>query len=264
MYYSAIIRLAGRSVAGCLPLLFVLFFAPAAAPAQTSPVPAQTPPEPAIVEPAPETPRKVKRGGIRKMSDTIPDADILSDTIVALEAIQRGPRNALLWSIIPGGGQVYNKRWWKVPIVYGGLLGMVAYADFNQTRYVRFRTALENRCLGEGNVIIVPNAECIPTPDEFDPTRTTNDALLSARNNADRARQTAYIGIFVAVLLQGVEAYTDAHLQQFDISDDLSFRIGPVVQPDGRLAAGLTFPLGSGRRLRGEEVRVARLRRAAR
>lgn len=244
MHKSAIHRLAERVGAGWLPLLLVLFLAPAAAASQNTDGP--------------------KRGGIRKMTDTIPDADILSDTIVALEAIQRGPRKALLWSIIPGGGQVYNKRWWKVPIVYGGLLGMVAYADFNQTQYVRFRTGLENRCLGEGNVVIIPNEACIPISDEDDPFSVPNESLIQARNNADRARQTAYIGIFVAVLLQGVEAYTDAHLQEFDISDDLSFRIGPVVQPDGRLAAGLTVPLGSGRKRSNEEARAQRLRRSGR
>lgn len=198
------------------------------------------------------------------MTDTIPDAEILSDTIVALSTIQRGPRKALLWSIIPGGGQVQNKRWWKVPIVYGGLLGMVAVADFNQTRYTRFVTALENRCLGDGNVVIIPNETCIETEDIFTINQITDAALIQARNSADRNRQTAYIGIFVAYLLQAVEAYTDAHLQEFDISDDLSFRLGPVVQPNGSLAAGLTVPLGSGRKRRSEEAMVARLKAKAR
>lgn len=223
--------------------LFVLFLAPASAAAQK------------------DGPR---RGGIRKMTDTVPDATILSDTIIALEDIQRGPRKALIWSAIPGGGQVYNKRWWKVPVVYGSLLGMVAVADFNQTRYVRFRSALENRCLGEGNVIIDPNTVCVPTEDEFDPDQVSNDALIQARNNADKSRQTAYIGIFVVYLMQAVEAYTDAHLQEFDISEDLSFKIGPVVQPDGMMSAGITVPLGSGRLRNREEAKVQRLKRLSR
>lgn len=200
-----------------------------------------------------------QRMGVRKMTDTIPDAAVLADTIVALSTIQRGPRKALLWSIIPGGGQVQNKKWWKVPIVYGGLLGMVAYADFNQTRYRRFVTALENRCLGDGNIITFPYEECIQTEDLFTLTNVSTDALIQARNNADQARQTAYIGIFAVYLLQAVEAYTDAHLQEFDISEDLSFRLGPVVQPNGSIGAGLTVPLGSGRRLRNEEAAVRRL-----
>jgi len=204
-------------------LLFILFLAPATAPAQST------------------GPVKI---------DTAATATL--DTLLTLQEVKRNPRNALLWSAIPGGGQVYNKRWWKVPLVYGGLLGMVAYADFNQTSYRRFTTALENRCVSQGE-------DCIQVEDAFPVGRISNSALLTARANADRARQTAYIGIFVVYLLQAVEAYTDAHLQEFDISDDLSIRLGPVVQPDGMMAAGLTVPLGSGRKLRGEEAKVKRL-----
>lgn len=234
---------ASRRAAGLLTALAFVFLclAPAAAPAQS------------------EDSRPNR--GVRKMTDSIPDATILSDTIVALSEIQRGPKKALLWSIIPGGGQVYNKRWWKVPIVYGGLLGMVAYADFNQTRYTRFTTALENRCLGEGNVVIFPNEECEATIDDFPVDQVSNAALLQARANADRARQTAYIGIFIAYVMQAVEAYTDAHLQEFDISDDLSFRLGPVANPEGLMSYGLTVPLGSGRKRKREVARVRLLSR---
>ena len=69
-----------------------------------------------------------------------------------------------------------------------------------------------------------------------------------------------YIGIFAVYVLQAVEAYTDAHLQEFDISEDLSFRLGPVVQPNGSLAAGLTIPLGSGRKRHNELAKVQQLR----
>jgi len=200
-----------------------------------------------------------------QISDTVSVRDQVSvmdgDTLPTLKAVKRNPRNALLWAAIPGGGQVYNKRWWKVPMVYGGLLGMIAYADFNQTRYRRFTTALENRCLGDGDVIITPVAECIPTVDEFDLATTPDASLVSARQRADRSRQTAWFGIVAVYLLQGIEAYTDAHLQEFDISDDLSFRLGPVVTPDGSLAAGLTVPLGSGKRRKNEEARVRMLSR---
>jgi|AntRauTorckE5430_2_1112549.scaffolds.fasta_scaffold01126_3 hypothetical protein len=218
-----------------LSWLLLLFFAPATAPAQSDTLP-----------------------------PTVEPATIISDTLITLTEIKREPRNALLWGLIPGGGQVYNKRWWKVPAVYTGMLGMIAYADFNQTYYTRLTRALENRCLGEGNVTIVPAAECEPTPDAFDPARISNEALLRERARTDQARQTAYIGIFVVYLLQAVEAYTDAHLQDFDISDDLSIHLGPISQPGGMMAAGLTVPLGSGQRLKRETAEVARLKATGR
>ena len=188
-----------------------------------------------------------------------PVAAVVIDSVETLREINRGPKKALLWSIIPGGGQAYNRRWWKVPLVYGGLLGSVAYADFNQTRFRRFSEALENRCLGEGNVVVPPNEFCVPTPDEFDPDRISNQALIQARNNADRARQTAYIGIFVVYVLQSVEAYTDAHLQEFDISDDLSLRVGPLPANGGLPAYGLSLRPGPGKVAR-QETRVRQLR----
>ncbi len=186
--------------------------------------------------------------------DTVPTLP-QRDSLITLAEVQRKPKNALLWAAIPGGGQVYNKRWWKVPLVYGGLLGVIAAADFNQTNYTRFTRALENRCVSQPD-------DCVPVEDEFPTDRISDSALLSARVNADKNRQTSYIGIFAVYLLQAVEAYTDAHLQEFDISDDLSFKLGPVVQPDGSLAAGITVPLGSGRKLRGEVAAVQRLRAA--
>ena len=219
---------------GFLPLCFlVLFLAPASAQTQSD----------TLTRPVPEA--------------------VVVDSLTTLKEVNRGPKNALLWAAIPGGGQVYNKRWWKVPLVYGGLLGMIAYADFNQTRYTRFITNLEARCLGEGAVVMPPFEECIPSFPDF-PESVPTAALIRGRDAADQARQTAYIGIFVVYLLQAVEAYTDAHLQDFDISDDLSFRLGPIPQADGSLAAGLTVPLSSGRRQAREEQKVNRLRATAR
>ena len=186
---------------------------------------------------------------------------VLPDSVRTLQEINRGPKRALLWAAIPGGGQVYNKAWWKVPLVYSGLLGVIAVADYNQTQYSRFVTALEARCLGDGNVVIIPNATCIVKENEFSEDQVSSQALVNARNGANRNRQTAYFGIIAAYVLQAVEAFTDAHLRDFDISDDLSIRLAPVVSPEGWAGAGLVVPLGSGRRQQLERARVATLSR---
>jgi hypothetical protein len=192
--------------------------------------------------------------------------ELLRDTVLeateltTLAEINRGPRKALLWSIIPGGGQVYNRAWWKVPLVYGGLLGVVAVADFNQTQYSRYVRALEARCLGDGLVVVIPNQECLPKESEFPVGRVSTEALVRNRNNANRQRQTAYFGIIAAYILQAVEAFTDAHLKEFDIDDDLSIRLTPIAQP-GLAGGGLTVPLGSGRQRKREEARLRELSR---
>ena len=161
----------------------------------------------------------------------------VADSLVTLREINRGPKKALLWSIIPGGGQVYNKRWWKVPVVYTGLLGIIAVADFNQRRYVRFREALTARCLGED---VKNRSTCVPEGiPGFPLDAVTDTGLIQARDNADRGRQQAWFGILAVYLLQGIEAYTDAQLMEFDIDDDLSLRVQPTAGGAGGMGVGL-------------------------
>ncbi len=187
--------------------------------------------------------------------------DVSMDTVRTLQEINRGPKRALLWSIIPGGGQVYNKAWWKVPLVYAGLLGVVAVADFNQTQYSRYVNALEARCLGDGRIIVIPYAECQVKESEFPVDNYTTSSLIAARNNVNKTRQTAYFGILGVYILQAVEAFTDAHLRDFDISDDLSLHVRPVVTPGGLPGAAVVIPLGSSKARRLEVARLNALTR---
>ncbi|MCB0636937.1 MAG: hypothetical protein KDC54_09995 [Lewinella sp.] len=119
------------------------------------------------------------------------------------------PRQALIWAIIPGGGQVYNRRWWKVPLVYSAFTSMVAIIDYNQSNYNRLQRAYELELAGE--------------PHEFTGTRLESaDRLRSLRNGFDRNRQLSFFGLFVVYALQGVEAFVDTHLRNFDMDEDLS------------------------------------------
>ena len=210
----------------CLLALFVLFTAPASA--QTEAV-----------------------------SDTLANGD----AVLTLKEINREPKRALLWAIIPGGGQVYNRAWWKVPIVYGGLLGIVAVADYNQTLYNRYVTALEQRCLGDGYVITIPKAECDQIPNDPSLAELPTEALLRARNESNRRRQIAYFAIIGGYAMQAIEAFTDAHLRDFDISDDLSMHFGPVADPATGAGVGVTVYLGTGRGRKLQERAVDRLSR---
>jgi len=124
------------------------------------------------------------------------------------------PKKSLMWAIIPGGGQVYNRRYWKVPLVYAALGGMVYAIDFNQTRYRKLKKALELKLIDE--------------PHEYSGTRIDDvRTLRSLRDGFDKDTQLSYIGIVLVYALQGVEAYTDAHLMNFDIGDDLSLQVQP-------------------------------------
>ncbi len=125
------------------------------------------------------------------------------------------PQRAALLSLIPGGGQLYNRRYWKVPIVYGVMGGLFFLAEDNRKEYVRFRDAYQKELAGE--------------PHDFPGVSAT-----VLRNNRDiwhKNMEEAYIFLGLTYLIQIAEAYVDAHLQDFDISDDLSASWKPVVSP---------------------------------
>jgi len=141
------------------------------------------------------------------------------------------PRKALLWALIPGGGQVYNRRWWKVPLVFGGFTSVLAVLEYNQTNYQRFKRAYDQKLAGNEH--------------EFSGTIIDDERrLLNFRNQFNKGRQSAYFYLIGLYLAQGVEAYVDAHLRNFDIDEDLSLR--PALVPAGpggapSLALGITY-----------------------
>jgi hypothetical protein len=125
------------------------------------------------------------------------------------------PKKALIIGlVVPGGGQIYNKSWWKLPLVYGAMVGMGFTIDYNQSRYRRLRTALDLKRKGE--------------PHEFENTTIDNlQSLKNLRDEYDKNTQLAYVGMFLVYSLQAVEAFVDAHLKSFDVEDDIGFRIRP-------------------------------------
>lgn len=183
-----------------------------------------------------------------KPQDTIMVAEIMATPVKV-----RKPGNALKWALIPGGGQIYNRSWWKVPIVYGALLGAVGYADFNTTNYRRFVDALEAECFGPDIA-----EDCEPQAHEFTDIITSTDALRNLRDNFDRQRQNAYLFILITYLLQGVEAYSDAHLRTFDMNEDLGMQIRPALLPNNAIGVGISIPIGIDRSALRQRASISR------
>ncbi len=123
---------------------------------------------------------------------------------------------ATLSLVLPGAGQLYNKRWWKVPLVYGAIGAMVYSIDYNTRNYRSFRDAYILALQGK--------------PHEFSAFNLETDAIRRYRDQYDKRRQLSWIGLVAVHLLQAAEAFVDANLMQFDVSDDLSiqWRPGPV------------------------------------
>ena len=144
--------------------------------------------------------------------------------------------------IFPGAGQIYNKSYWKVPFVVGGFASMIYIIDWNTRGYQRFKKAYRLRYDYDQKVAAhnqwkedVKNDPDLPEPenpasstDEFK-GRYSADFLKNLKNNYRRNRDLSIIATAGLYILQIVDAHVDAHLKDFDVSDDLSMRIEPAV-----------------------------------
>lgn len=149
-----------------------------------------------------------------------------SDGIKKKHPYQPNPKKSALYSaIFPGIGQINNREYWKVPVVYVGV-GVATYFLINNTReYRRYRKAYVERL---GN----PNYQ-----DEFSelyPNNPNLPALL--KSNQDTYKKwldMTYLYTGVGYILQIIDALAFAHLKNFDISKDISLRLEPVAIPGG-------------------------------
>ena len=137
------------------------------------------------------------------------------------------PSKAAFYSaILPGMGQVYNKRYWKVPIVWGALgIGIYAYT-FNNGEYNRFRDAFKRRRAGffDDEFYDINNSGIVQgNPDISDA------ALQDAQERFQRDRDLALAITIGLYILNIVDANVDAHLKQFNVDDDLALDIKPFL-----------------------------------
>lgn len=126
--------------------------------------------------------------------------------------------------ICPGAGQVYNKSYWKVPFVIGGFATLGYCIDWNNRGFQRFKKAYSLLADYEQHPEKYPNG---PT-DEFR-GRYSSNFIKNLRNNYRRNRDLCIILTGGLYILQIVDAHVDAHLRDYDVSDDLSMNIEPMV-----------------------------------
>lgn len=150
------------------------------------------------------------------------------------------PKTALVLAIIPGGGQVYNKKYWKIPIVWGALAGMGYLFVNDYQQYSKYRLEYLNR---------EQNARSGIQPYFDASTRSlSTSSVQSYRDQSLSNAEFSGFGLFLVYALQGVDAFVDAHLATFDMSDDLSVRLKPSMESTPLTplapALGLSFTIG--------------------
>lgn len=127
--------------------------------------------------------------------------------------------------IFPGAGQIYNKSYWKVPFVVGGFASMIYCIDWNNRGYQRFKKAYAILSDFEKNPGNYPDG----STDEFR-GRYSATYIRDLKNNYRRNRDLCIIISAGLYVLQIVDAHVDAHLKDYDISDDLTMNIEPLVE----------------------------------
>ena len=155
------------------------------------------------------------------------------DSVVVKKKVH-SPRKATIRSlIIPGWGQVYNKKYWKVPIVYGAI-GFPAYLfTFNRKWYDKTKYALSiianDRYTGPGA------ADSLSKVDPQLKVFVAQKDLGSLVNYRNEFRRDMDYAILFTILMWGlnvVDATVDGHLKGFDVGDELSMKIRPTVVPN--------------------------------
>ena len=140
---------------------------------------------------------------------------IVKDTVTKKQVYDPlAPARAAFYSaVLPGLGQVSNRKYWKIPVIYAGIGTGVYFYMKNDTDYNRFRDAYKRRLAGY-------------TDDEFfGPGNTpliSNNRLIDAQKSAQRNKNVSIIVSIGFYILNIIDANVDAHLKQYDISDDLS------------------------------------------
>jgi hypothetical protein len=127
-------------------------------------------------------------------------------------------------ALIPGWGQVYNKRIWKVPIIYGALIttGVIFFYNLNTYRELRF--AYKARAEAEGFGGVAPDSTNYKTLQEIYKVLDIN-AIKTYRNEYRRNIDFSALAFLLFWGLNVVDATVDAHLRTFDVSPDLSLHI---------------------------------------
>lgn len=138
------------------------------------------------------------------------------DTTSLAPKRKHSPARACVYSaILPGLGQIYNRKWWKAPIVWGAVGTLGYFMVATRRNYVTYRNAYRLRIDTSATTI-----------DQFDSVYSTS-TLKGLRDQWQRYSEQTILGFSAIYILNIVDAFVDAHLWDFDVSDDLSAHFKP-------------------------------------
>lgn len=145
-------------------------------------------------------------------------AGVLDAVIVHNKGTHSPTTATILSSLVPGAGQAYNKKYWKIPVVYGGLAGLYYGAAWNNKMYDKFKTALIYRNDNDASTV-EPNW-----------SKNRSDSNLEYyMDDYHSYRDMCVLGIVLVYVANILDANVDAHLFDWNVDDDLSFKVEPTM-----------------------------------
>lgn len=154
------------------------------------------------------------------------------------------PRMAVWLSLLfPGGGQIYNHKYWKLPIVYGGYVGCIYALTWNQSTYMDYQNAYVDIMDDDPNTksyedFLPPHYEIDTDMEEW-----LKGVFKQRKNKYRRYRDLSIFAFAGMYIVAAIDAYVDAELSHFDISPDISFNVQPNIMIDHRGAPSAGFSL---------------------
>jgi hypothetical protein len=145
----------------------------------------------------------------------------VADTAIVLDKKHSPLKATIMSAALPGLGQVYNGKWWKVPIIYGGFGGLIYSAVANDLKCQTYKEAYLLRVDDDPNTV-----------DQF-AGRYSDANLRELVDFYQRNRDISLIFTGVLYALNIIDATVDAHLKDFDVSDDLSMSVRPTMHLTG-------------------------------
>lgn len=149
---------------------------------------------------------------------------VVTDSLLPKEEYNPlAPAKAAFYSaVIPGLGQVYNKKYWKIPIIYAGMAAGIYFYKQQDKDYDSFRNAYKRRLAGYKDDEYYGNG--------VEPL-ISNDRLINAQKSAQKNKDLSIVVTVAFYLLNVVDANVDAHLRQYEVSEDLSLVPNLEVNP---------------------------------
>ena len=139
---------------------------------------------------------------------------IISANLSAQNSNVKNAKKAAIYSIIPGGGQIYTKKYWKIPIVYSGLITSAYYIKQNNDLYQLYKETFLNR---------LNNNDA----DQFQNEYSDQD-LITLTDYYRRNREISILLFSLTYIINIIDASVSAHLFNFDVSENLSLNIHPM------------------------------------